>query len=524
MAYAGKIELKLMVDRAKNRVVCAECDSKFVDVLFSFLTMPMAEIIHLSGKKTKMGCMDGLYQSVEGLDERFFQSKACKSMLLRPRSSIEFKCANLAVNYVAGPTGYYLYGCSDPSCGINTLLVSYYKDCQCSCGRIMDRRLKLSYPVGSTDHGVFVQGKLGFLVRDDLQVIPLVATSSLCIMKKIGIKDGNSVEGRDVKIGSREVLRLLKCSLHSRTALTDALLSNIIPITGQVKLKSDKKASDHFVKNEQKNKGRRTMKGKLVMNKSTKQVLYLEAREDLVNQILSFLTFPLGSVLKVMKGSAAGSPFLGSSVSNIYSAAEEFSTGGDNPFKSEESKSELVSPRLGCFMGCDDQLLIHHLVDEADSQTFYTDVSCHGRNVSLSRIHVSLSDQHISAPCSSIICTRSGQCYHGAWKAKQLKPINPKLPNAVTVKSGGFVKMNTKYMITDDLSVKPLISSSTVLLLINKNKVTTDELEEQDISIGEEEVARILRASLTSKTVFTDVFFPAAEKGKWFRSGSMEAE
>ncbi|KAG9441503.1 hypothetical protein H6P81_017357 [Aristolochia fimbriata] len=493
MAANREIKLKLMVNKGSDRVVYAECDSKFVDVLFSFLTMPMGAIIHLSGKETKMGCMDGLYQSVEALDERFFQSKACKSMLLRPRSSTELKCANLAVNYVADPTGYCLYGCSDhPSCGINRRLVSYYNDCQCSCGRIMDRRLNLSYPVGSIDHGVFVQGKRDFLVTNDLQVFPLVATSSLFIMKKIGIKDGNSVEGRDVKIGSQEVLSLLKCSLHSQTALTDALLSNNIPITGQVKLKSDQKTFD-FVKIEQTDKGRRMM-GKLVMNRSTKQVLYLEAREDLVNQILSFLTFPLGSVLKLIRGR---SPLLLGCVGNIYEAARDFGTDIDGLlFNSEESKTELLSPKLACLMGCDDQLLIDHLV-EADFPPLYGSLChyCFSANIDTHQYHL---------------------CKHAVHKEK-LKPINPKLPNAVTEKGGGFVKIKTKYMITDDLSVKPL-SSFTVLLMMNKYKVTTDELEEQDISIGEEVAARILRASMTSNTVFTDVFF---SPGKRFRSGSL---
>ncbi|KAG9441506.1 hypothetical protein H6P81_017360 [Aristolochia fimbriata] len=495
MAADREIKLKLLVESWCNRVVFAECDSEFVDVLFSFLTMPMGSIIHLCGKETKMGCIDRLYQSVEELDERFFENEACKSMLLRPRSPSELKCANLAVNYnVAAPsTGYHLYACN---CIYSKDPVSYYRGCQCRlCGGIMDHQLALRYPSGSS--GVFVQQKKEFVVRDDLQVIPFVASETLSVMKKLG-NTRNTVEERDVKIGSEEVLRLLKCSLHSQTALTDALLSNNIPITGQVKLKSDEKASD-FVKNEQTNKGRRTMKRKLVMNRETKEVLHLEAREDLVNQILSFLTFPFGSVLKLMRGSAAGSPFLGSSVSNIYSAAEEFSTGGDNPFKSEESKTELVSPRLGCFMGCDDQLLIHHLVDEADSPPFYT-VYCHAK---------------YRSPCAlDVIDTEPGYCRHSIKKV-QKNAINPKLPNGGTAKGGGFMRTNTSCIITDDLSIKPL-SSSTVFLVMNRYRLIVDEVEKQEISIGEEEAAAILRASMTSQTVLTDVFIRTGDKGKSF--------
>ncbi|KAG9441500.1 hypothetical protein H6P81_017354 [Aristolochia fimbriata] len=503
MAAAAKMKLKLMVNKASNGVVFAECDSEFVDILFSFLTLPMGAIIHLSGKETKMGCVDVLYQSLEELDKRYFQNKACKSMLLQPRSSTELKCANLAVNYVAAPTGYHLYGCCDPTCGIYNRLVSDYNDCQCSCGRIMNYQLTVRCPVGSTDHGVFVQGKRDFLVRDDLQVIPVVATSSMSIMKKIGLTDGNSVEARNVEIGLQEVLCLLKCALQSQTALTDAFLSKP---TEQVKLKTDDQKiskpreqvkpikrmarpsrSSTLIKQTETD-GRR-MVGKLVINRSTKQVLYLEAKEDLVNQILSFLTFPLGSVLKLIRGR---SPLMLGCVGNIYEAARDFGTDELRLFNSEESKAELLGPSLGPFLGCDGQLLTGLV--QAISPPFYTAFcSRYGHD----------------PPCSrDIVHTKPRKCKHGVSKAK-LKPINPKLSNAVREKGGGFVKMNTKYMITDELSIKPL-SSSTVLLLMNK--VTANEVEEQDISIGEEEAVKLLRAAMTSKTVLTDVFCPKKEE------------
>ncbi|PON77709.1 hypothetical protein PanWU01x14_024650 [Parasponia andersonii] len=76
------IRLKLI-----NQVLFAESDKDFVDVLLSFLTLPMGKIIRLADKKSGIGSMDELYKSVEALHRKCFWTKACKNMLLEPRSA-----------------------------------------------------------------------------------------------------------------------------------------------------------------------------------------------------------------------------------------------------------------------------------------------------------------------------------------------------------------------------------------------------------------------------------------------------
>nr|CAB3488120.1 unnamed protein product [Digitaria exilis] len=61
------IDVKLFVDREKKKVLFAESDKEFVDVLFSFLTMPLGTIVRLLDKQSQMGCLDELYKSVEDL-------------------------------------------------------------------------------------------------------------------------------------------------------------------------------------------------------------------------------------------------------------------------------------------------------------------------------------------------------------------------------------------------------------------------------------------------------------------------
>jgi len=57
------ISLKLLLGKEKNRVVFAEYDKDFIDILFSFLTLPMGTIARLLDKQSSVGCMDKLYKS-----------------------------------------------------------------------------------------------------------------------------------------------------------------------------------------------------------------------------------------------------------------------------------------------------------------------------------------------------------------------------------------------------------------------------------------------------------------------------
>ena len=57
---AKEISLKLLVHKEKNQILYAESDKDFVDVLFSFLTLPIGTIIRLITKEEKIGCMSTL--------------------------------------------------------------------------------------------------------------------------------------------------------------------------------------------------------------------------------------------------------------------------------------------------------------------------------------------------------------------------------------------------------------------------------------------------------------------------------
>uniref|UniRef100_A0A8R7K6S7 Uncharacterized protein n=2 Tax=Triticum urartu TaxID=4572 RepID=A0A8R7K6S7_TRIUA len=91
------VAVKLFIDKEKKRVLFAESDKDFVDILFSFLTLPLGTIVRLFNKQSQIGCLDELYRSVESLGEDHFQTKECKAMLLRPVNAAALHCDRLRV-------------------------------------------------------------------------------------------------------------------------------------------------------------------------------------------------------------------------------------------------------------------------------------------------------------------------------------------------------------------------------------------------------------------------------------------
>ncbi|PQQ06510.1 uncharacterized protein Pyn_06528 [Prunus yedoensis var. nudiflora] len=78
------MNLKAMVDKGSNKIIFVESDKDFIDVLLSFLTIPMGTIVRRASKHSvplAIGCMNYLYTSIDVQD---FQTKACREMLLCP--------------------------------------------------------------------------------------------------------------------------------------------------------------------------------------------------------------------------------------------------------------------------------------------------------------------------------------------------------------------------------------------------------------------------------------------------------
>ncbi|XXG89328.1 hypothetical protein AAC387_Pa12g1354 [Persea americana] len=226
---AKEINLKLLVHKGENQVLFAESDKDFVDLLFSFLTMPVGTIIPLTAKQAKIGSMSTLYESLEDLDVQYLQTESCKNMLLHPMSASEEHCRDLVVNIdEREPIEYYFCEASLPvRSDIKYLISTSLSEKQCYCG--VTEKWKISKEEsknGARDgkDGVLVKGRMRYIITDDLQVSPVCIGTTLEMLERLGISDATVLEERNVNLGSEEVLHLLKHSLLSKTPLTDMFL------------------------------------------------------------------------------------------------------------------------------------------------------------------------------------------------------------------------------------------------------------------------------------------------------------
>lgn len=181
-----KVSLRVLVDKERNRVLYAEAGKDFVDVLFSFLTLPLGTIARLVSKDSnieavKFGSISSLYQSVSKFDQQYLWSHTCKEMLLNPRNSMEDYCQKLKLNIDDTSMQYFVcenWDCRRKNSGCR---LSIFRNKICYCGKVMNREVFPEYP--NLENG-FVKKNVTFIISDDLYVMPNVFEASLRLLKK----------------------------------------------------------------------------------------------------------------------------------------------------------------------------------------------------------------------------------------------------------------------------------------------------------------------------------------------------
>lgn len=204
---ASEISLKAFVEKTNNRVIFVESNEDFVDVLFSFLTMPVGTIVRLTRNQqaaVRVGCMNNLYQSVENLEVTHLRTDACKTMLLYPRNGAQDRCKKqlkLNIDDSKPQKRFFCQKCVN--------LLSYYPTAICNCGRLMDQLMPLeentSKALDDRDRGMFVKGPSLLIVGDELRVILPSTKSSFTLFSKAGITDTSSIEEKKFSMGVDEV-------------------------------------------------------------------------------------------------------------------------------------------------------------------------------------------------------------------------------------------------------------------------------------------------------------------------------
>ncbi|WVZ72337.1 hypothetical protein U9M48_020812 [Paspalum notatum var. saurae] len=252
---------------------------------------------------------------------------------------------------------------------------------------------------------------------------------------------------------------------------------------------------------------------KLLIDTASEHVLFAEAGKDVVDFILGLLAMPLGAVWHLLRdGDAADA--LGS-IANIYASVEKMDPAH---MQSAEARDALVvndtspaSPSLRLLPATTTAPAFAHMPPPACPWHPPPMAGIPMAPLHPNPIHLPPPPPPPLPPVPLQPCARDG----GGGIALLPPPMyrcHACLALGSLQSSEGFVQGVANYTVTDDLTVTPASNLSTVALLGRLGVKDLAALEERTVTVGHKECLEILKVSLRSKTVLTDVFVGKTNK------------
>ncbi|XP_075669004.1 uncharacterized protein LOC142638827 [Castanea sativa] len=229
---------------------------------------------------------------------------------------------------------------------------------------------------------------------------------------------------------------------------------------------------------------------KLLIDTESHRVLFAEAGKDFIDFLFHILALPVGTFIPLLKKQG-----MVGSLGSIYESIESLSTTYLQP---KLNKETLLKPKAN-FSGCGTgvPLLLPNVESSSTSMKFYRCERHYGGNCN---DYVANYENAICPSCQNVM-------------TREVRFVDP--PSAVSTGSssseGGYVKGVVTYMVMDNLEVKPMSTISSITLLNKFDVKEIGALEEKVVELGMDEGVKLLKASLQSKSVLTDVFLPTVK-------------
>ncbi|KAM3318158.1 hypothetical protein ACQJBY_035731 [Aegilops geniculata] len=252
---------------------------------------------------------------------------------------------------------------------------------------------------------------------------------------------------------------------------------------------------------------------KLLIDTKARRVLFAEASKDVVDFLFSLLSLPVGTAVKLLgKDSMVGS------IGSLYGSVEKLDATYVQPGAAKDAllHPSVLSPAVSTkssLLG-----LPAPPPPQPQAKTFYgCSLSCGCYNSGYGSGH--------SSTCKFYSCrtyvtgsygTYCPSCNKQMTTEVKLVPSGGSGGHAAQAAAGvsgkGYVQGIVTYTVMDDLTVTPMSSISSITLLNTFAVKDLSALQEKTVQLGYDKGLEILKASLQSKTVLTDVFLSPARK------------
>ncbi|KAH9574524.1 hypothetical protein CY35_01G062800 [Sphagnum magellanicum] len=177
----------------------------------------------------------------------------------------------------------------------------------------------------------------------------------------------------------------------------------------------------------------------LLVQKSNKRVLYMEAGKDFVDVLFSFLMLPTGAVIKLISQGLDEWPAV--AISNIFESVEKLSSSVLN----DGCKDTLLSPRPASGYCASSLLGIQGVESCAIRYYRCSSNGCRGTPVMT---------RNAGERCARCRCFSMTEEI-----VESPESLAPRLLSEAPAITAGYVKENTNFMITDDLEICPTSTS-----------------------------------------------------------------
>ncbi|KAL8058493.1 hypothetical protein ABFX02_03G022100 [Erythranthe guttata] len=297
-----EFSLNVVFNKQKDKVLFAEVDSDFADVLLSFLTLPLGTVVRVMKKhygedketRVNFGSLTNLYNGVANLNSI---TNCSKEMLLYPKSLFEDECCKLKLNINE------CFACKKWFCRIRGT-------CICGDSKKMEIGAMHFEATANGDGGVFtVTNTESFIITDNLLMFPRTI-GFIQTIKKLRLDDVDVGETRNVTFGFSQIMDLLKGSLLSSTPLSDVVLKKerMITLPKQNPCSTLNRTLYNFKK----------LNLTLIVQESTNKLLFAQAGREMVDFLFGLLKITLGDVQFLL-----GSNSCLKSINNLYESTED---------------------------------------------------------------------------------------------------------------------------------------------------------------------------------------------------------
>ncbi|KAK1661622.1 hypothetical protein QYE76_049781 [Lolium multiflorum] len=213
---------------------------------------------------------------------------------------------------------------------------------------------------------------------------------------------------------------------------------------------------------------------KLLIDTKERRVLFAEANKDVVDFLFSLLALPVGTAVRLL-----GTESMVGSAGSLYASVTRLDGAYILPGADLDT---LLRPTVSPQAAAPNSSLL--TLPDSPSKGFFRCGHCH-------------SPYHVT----DVRDTRCPRC--GAPMKDAIQCVRP---DSGSGGAKGFVQGVVTYTVTDSLTVTPMSAISSMALLNSFAIKDFGALQEKTVRLGSVEGLAILKASLQSKTVLTDVF------------------